>query len=220
MGFLEGMNPLDIAGKGVGLLGSLYSGVSNIIGGNKEVREAEQLLNEFEYPELNNVFEGMQLATLGGNILREDASQTSSDILDSARQSGGRFLGQAGVQAQRIQERASRTAAADIDQQFAAREKLIAQDDAAIRGMEERRSAEELAGIGSRLNYGKQQKQQGFRDFINTGFATSSMFGGQGTPSSQANGNAAGGTYGLPSYDFGYTSDDNVIKNAITPQSF
>lgn len=169
---------LAIGGQALGLATGLFSGLSNIFGGKKEENEAMRLMNEFEYPELNNVFEGMSLATLGGDILREDASQTSSDIIDAARQSGGRFLYGALPKVADITGNAARTAAADIDQQFARREQLKASDEQRIQGIMEGRAQEELAGIGARLNYGRQRKQQGFSDLLNTGFAAASMFGG------------------------------------------
>jgi hypothetical protein len=169
---------IPIAGQALGLLGGLAGSLGNIFGGRREEREAERLLEEFEYPELKNVYEGMSIATLGGDILREDAAQASADIIDAAREGGSRLLYGALPRAVDTTLGASRTAAADVDRQFSERERLRAGDEQRIQGINERRAEAEIAGIGARLNYGRQRKTAGMRDLVNTGFATASMFGG------------------------------------------
>lgn len=162
---------------GVGAVG----GAAKFFEGRKMQKRAEKLIDNFEFSELNNVQEDRQVSTRGADLVNEEANRMAATSVDALRSGGVRAIagGLGRVQAQRNQ--VSREAGADLDRQEKEIQAAVAQDNAAIRSMRERREANELSGYGQMMNVGMGMKYQGVSDVANAaGTMGTAMAGGSG----------------------------------------
>lgn len=154
-------------GNAVGVFGGLKK---NREGRNMQ-KKAQRFIDDFEYSDLQNSFDGVAPSTLGAELQRDELARGLSTSVDALRSGGIRGvlggLGRINMQNQY----ANRMVAADLDRQQKQIDFARAQDQSNIRAMEERRQAEELAGYGQMLNVGMQMKYGGIADIMNAGQA-------------------------------------------------
>jgi hypothetical protein len=165
---------------GLGIVG----GISNMISGAKEKRDAENALENYQRQELKNVAEGLQVSTLSSDLQREEQSRLASGQIQAARESGTRgMIGSLG----RIEagnQRVMRETGANLDMQQKQIDQIQAEDDARIRGMQENREQNDINALSSQYQAGKQEMFGGFGNIIQgtgmLGGAFGKMGGGQG----------------------------------------
>lgn len=169
-------------GSAVGAAG----GIGKYFEGRKMQKEAQKFIDSFEWKELKNAYENQQVSTLGADLQREEASRMASTMIDTLRQGGTRAIvgGLGQVEAQN--RMMNRQVASDLDQQQKQIDFAKSQDDAVIRGMEEKRQTDELQGYGQMMSTGMGMKYGGISDVVNATMMAGMTTGGQsGVPQAQ-----------------------------------
>lgn len=166
----------------------LAGGAAKFFEGRKMQRQAQQLIDNFEWRDLENAYTNKQVSTLGSDLMREENSRAMATATGALREGGSRALigGLGKVVSQ--SNTMNRQIAANLDEQQKALDLAAAADDVRIRSMVEERQANELAGYGEMLQQGRSMKNAGFSEGLNaigtlgTGVAgvTSSVKGGTG----------------------------------------
>jgi len=147
---------------GLGVIG----GISQMIGGAKEKRDAENALENYKRQELNNVAEGLQVSTLGSDLQREEQSRLASGQIQAARESGTRGMLGALGKIEAGNQRVMQQTGADLDMQQKQIDQMRAEDQARIRSMQENREIGDLSALSSQLQSGKQDMNMGMGNIV------------------------------------------------------
>lgn len=195
-------------GNAVGAIGGLKKGRE----GKLMQRAAQKKIDEFEFDELQNSYDGASVSTMGADLQKEQMSRNMATSVDALRSGGIRGvlggLGQINAQNQFN----TRQIGANLDQQQKAIDFARAGDQSQIRGMQENRQMQELQGYGQMLNTGMQMKYGAYADLMNAGQAQgqtnqsimSSIMGGMtGGIGGGAMGGGGGGQAPAPSTPYG-----------------
>ncbi len=147
-----------------GLLGGLVKagvGLFKASEGKKERRKGEKALRNYERNPLENAYGTTQVSRLGADLQVEEQARQSSSILEALQRSGTRgIIGGAGRLA--IQSNVfNRQIGSGLDRQQKELDMLEAQDEARLRMIKEERDSQNLAGIGQRIQQGRQSQQSG-----------------------------------------------------------
>lgn len=141
-----------------------YKGVS-------DSNKAEDALNKYKRQDIenSNPYEGMQINTVGSDLMREETQRTSANTVNALRNMGtrGASMAQGVVAANNVANKEGR---AYLDNQIRERDYAIAGDDVNTRGMMEQRENADLAGLGNAMQVGDQNAWSGFRGMANAGF--------------------------------------------------
>lgn len=161
---------------GIGAAG----GIAKFFEGRKMQQKANAFIENFEWQDLKNSFEDVQVSTLGSDLRREEAGRTTATSVDAVRSGGQRSIigGLGRVQAQN--NLVNKEIAANLDEQQKRLDYAAAQDDQQIRAMTEQRQAQELQGYGQMANVGMNMKYGGIADMLNTAGFASQLGGGGG----------------------------------------
>ena len=163
---------------GISALGGLFGGHRKAREGRRMRKKAQGFIDNFEWEELQNVYDSVGVSRLGADLQREELARTTATSVDALQRGGIRGvlggLGRVGMQNQF----ANRQIGADLDRQRQTIDFAQAQDQGVIRGMTERRQSDELQGYGQMLNVGMQTQNQGITDMVNAGFAGAQLLGG------------------------------------------
>lgn len=141
------------------------------ITGAVQASKARKALEGFQRQELKNVTEGMRVSTLGAELQTREAQRRFATSVDALRSGGVRGLvGGLGAQEQLLQNQQAGIAA-DLDRQQMMIERLRAQDEARIQGMQENRDSFEIGRIAGQQAAGRAQIGSALGDVA--GIATS-----------------------------------------------
>lgn len=145
----------------------LVGGAAKFFEGRKMQRQAQQLIDNFEWQDLENAYTNKQVSTLGSDLMREENARAMSTATGALREGGSRALigGLGKVVSQ--SNTTNREIAANLDEQQKALDLAAAADDVRIRSMVEERQANELAGYGEMLQQGRSMKNAGFSEGLN-----------------------------------------------------
>lgn len=164
-----------------------------VIGAN-QAKKAKDALKDYNRQKLGNVAERIEISTRGAELQRTELARAAATSIQALQMAGTRgVVGGLGTTHKAVAVQSEKIAA-DLDRQEKERQKLIAQDDARIRDMIERREEQDLAGIGQQLATGQQNMMSGIQG---AGSAMAGMGGMMGTgaqPGGMAGGMAGGGT--------------------------
>lgn len=168
---------------------ALAGSALQIYQGEKQRKEGEAALNDFERQELENIYKDMPISLMGSNLRREDASQATANLTEAARGSGIRGVFGALPRIQAGNNQASRQNQLDVDNQIMKRNYAIAGDEGRIQNMQENRDNQDLQGIGQQIAVGQQNTATGIRGAFNglalAGSGVEGTIGGGGeTPQS------------------------------------
>lgn len=157
---------MAIATAAQGAIG-LVGGAAKFFEGRKMQRQAQQLIDNFEWQDLENAYTNKQVSTLGSDLMREENSRAMATATGALREGGSRALigGLGKVVSQ--SNTMNRQIAANLDEQQKALDLAAAADDVKIRSMVEQRQADELAGYGEMLQQGRSMKNAGFSEGLN-----------------------------------------------------
>lgn len=165
--------PVPFAAIAVGI-SALSSGV-NLVSGLSRKAKAKRALKNFKRQELRNVTEGMRVSTLGAEFKMQEASRRFASSVDALRSGGVRgVVGGLGRQEQ-IQQVGMNQITADLDRQQMMIERMRAQDEARIRGMQERREDAAIAGLGKEISEGRNQAMAGAAGLAKSAVAASQV---------------------------------------------
>ena len=148
-------------------IGAAVSGYS-IYQGEKQKKEAKKALNNLDQQALENVYQDLPISTVGSDVLKEQNSRTTSQLVGASRNAGIRGVLSEVPKIQSFSNDANREGQAYLDNQVQDRNRLIASDNQRIQGMEEQRYNAELAGIGQLMEVGQAYTDQGIRGLGNT----------------------------------------------------
>ena len=145
----------------------LAGGAAKFFEGRKMQRQAQQLIDNFEWQDLENAYTNKQVSTLGSDLMREENARAMATATGTLREGGSRALigGLGKVVSQ--SNTTNREIAANLDEQQKALDLAAAADDVRIRSMVEERQANELAGYGEMLQQGRSMKNAGFSEGLN-----------------------------------------------------
>ena len=168
-----GAEAAGLAGAGIGAIG----GIAKTIIGAKQAREAQEAIDSYQRQDLNNVFEGLSVSTLGADLQREELARASATSVGALQTAGARALvgGIGTVQQQNVTQ--SRQIGADLDVQQKEIDKLRAQDNARIQQLMEQRENADLAGLGQQLAVGQQNIFGGIGDATQAGTSFANLAG-------------------------------------------
>ena len=151
----------------VGVAG--VSVVSGIIASSKAKKEKKRIAREIanqKRPELQNIAEGLQVSTRGTDLQREEVSRNSATSLDSLADAGTRALGVGVGRVAQANADSNSQIGANLDEQQKNIDMIRAQDNGAIRGIKEQRSAADLAALSSQYNAANQAQQDANANII------------------------------------------------------
>lgn len=173
-------------------IGALTGGFQ-LFQGIKQSKEAKKQLNEFDRQVLDNVYEDMQVSTVGSDLMREEAGRTTASLVDASRNAGirGVFGAIPRIAAQNNSQ--NQQSQAYLDRQVQNRSQLIAGDNQRIQGMQEARDNQELAGIGQLAQTGQQNTWSGIRGVANSAIYAAQNVDWDGEGSAVQNGEVVGG---------------------------
>lgn len=143
---------------------ALGQAASGIIGKNK----AKKDLRNLEVPELENAFEDIPISTLGSDLIREEAANTTANLIDASRSGGVRSVASSLPKIQAVNNEINQGAMKYLDDQVTERNYNIAQDDMRIRNMVENRYLGDVQGLNNEIQAQNQNIWSGLRGLGNT----------------------------------------------------
>lgn len=149
------MAAITTAAIGVGIAGY------QVAKGVKDAKDAKRALSQYERQELDNAYKDIQISTFGEELLREENARTSAGLTDAARNGGSRSIIGAIPKVVGATNEINQQAAKLIDGQVIDREYAIAQENARIKGITERRDEQNIGALGSQVMAGEQNTWSG-----------------------------------------------------------
>lgn len=151
------------------------SAATKTIGGAVQAHNAKEEIDNYERQDLINPYKGLSVSRLGADIATEEQARATSTGISALQKSGIR--GASGSIGDLVSSEMTniRKIGANLDQQQLELEKMIAADDATIRGMYETREREDLAGLGAMYNAGNQTMWSGIGDITQIGMAAAGL---------------------------------------------
>lgn len=156
------MGAVTAASAGLGVIG----GLSQMISGSKEKRDAQRALENYQRQQLKNVQENRTVSTLGSDLQREEQQRLAATQVDALRGGGTRALVGGLGRVESGNQRVNQQISADLDMQQKEIDAAIAQDQANIRGMQENRENADIAALSSQYMAGKQDQNTGMGNII------------------------------------------------------
>jgi len=155
-------------GAGAAIAGGLgvANGLSQMISGAKEKRNAQRALENYQRQQLENVQKDRTVSTLGSDLQREEAARLAATQVDALRGGGTRALVGGLGRVEAGNQRVNQQISADLDMQQKEIDAAIAQDDANIRAMQENRENADIAALSSQYQSGKQDQNTGIGNAI------------------------------------------------------
>ncbi|WP_430611506.1 hypothetical protein [Flavobacterium sp. JP2137] len=141
-------------------LGVAAAGYS-IYEGQEKKKKANTELNNYERQALDNAFEDIQISTIGSDILREESSRNSANIVEAVQGSGARGIGATLPKLQMETNAVNRQIQKDLDDQVTKREYAIAGDETRIRDIREDRDNQNINALSSQVQAGEDMKWNG-----------------------------------------------------------
>lgn len=142
-------------------------GAAKFFEGRKQQKEADKAIDSFEWQDLSNPFETLQVSTLGAENAVEQANIEAATATEALRGSGTRGIvaGLGAVEANKA--RVNREVGANLDTQRKEIDKMAAMQKVKNQEVIEGRQEDELAGYGAQLAAGQATKFAGLTDFTN-----------------------------------------------------
>lgn len=183
----------------------IASGISN-------TKKAKDAINDFNRQELQNPFENIQISTLKADQQTE-ANNVNLASSVSALQRGGTRAVLGGIP--RINQQnvlLQNLISADLDRQDKERQRLIAQQDTRIQGIQENRENQALQGLGQQLQTGRQDTFSGLTNLASAGLALGSATSQGGSSTSQGGQTSTTG-FGFRQSSFASNPNDASLFN-------
>jgi hypothetical protein len=126
----------------------------------------------------------MQISPIGSDLMREESSRNMATAMNRIGNAGTRAIIGATPKLIAEQNNVDRTIQKELDDQFQKRGYAIAGDQAQIRGMQEQREYQDLAGLGNAIDTAKQDQNMGMNTMLNSAM----MFAPNGSGTEKASG--------------------------------
>lgn len=141
-------------------------GIYQTISGAIRARDAKNALNNYQRQDLNNVAEDLTVSTLGADLQREESARLGATQVDALQGAGARGLIGGLGRVEAGNQRLNREIGADLDRQQKDIDRMIANDNAAIRGMQESRENADIAALSSQFSAGQQNAYTGLGNVV------------------------------------------------------
>ena len=161
-------------GAGTGLLTSGFQAYQ----GYEKNKKAERDLSEYQRQELKNNYEDVQISTLGSDLMRDENGRTTASLVDASRGGGLRGIFGGIPKIQEYNSNENQKAQVQLDDQFNKRQYAIAEDNSRLQNIKEMRDRENIAGMSSQAQAGRQDMWSGA-----LGLAKSTMYAADNTDS-------------------------------------
>ena len=148
---------------------TLAKGASDTIMASKEKKKRQAELDAYQRQKLedSNVYKSMGISTIGSDLMREESSRNIATAMNSIGNAGTRAIIGATPKLVAEQNNVDRAIQKDLDEQVQKRDYAIAGDDAQIRGMQEQREYQDLAGLGNAIDTARQDQNMGMNTMLN-----------------------------------------------------
>lgn len=146
---------------------TLAKGAYDSVKAHKEKKEHQAELDAYQRQDLNNAYKNLQISTIGTDLMREESSRNMATAMNSIGNAGTRAIIGATPKLVAEQNNVDRTIQKDLDEQVQKRDYAIAGDDAQIRGMQEQREYQDLAGLGNAIDVARQDQNMGMNTMLN-----------------------------------------------------
>lgn len=168
---------IAVVGAAVAGAAALAKGITGAV----QAAKAKKALKNFQRQELKNITGGMRVSSLEAQFNTQEAQRRFDTSVDALRSGGVRGvvggLGRQEMLAQNVQQRAS----AGLDQQQVMIDRMRAQDEARIQGIQEQRDSFDIGQLAGQQAAGRAQIGSALGDVA--GIASSFISpAGQGTP--------------------------------------
>lgn len=179
------------------------------IQGAKQVKDAENALNNLKLPEWQNPYENMQVSTLGADLQRQESQRNAASGIEALQGAGVRGIVGGVGRVQSEEQRVNQQIAADLDRQQKELDQQKAQAYMQIKGVEEQRYRGDVEALSSQVNQGNQMMWTGIGGIAESGMAAiSANSKGTETDTSKTSTSKGGGMtqnqfnnkFGMPKY--------------------
>lgn len=140
--------------------------------GQKQKKRAQSELDKYQRVELNNAYENIPISTVGSDLMREQTSALSADMIDVARNSTPRVAMGMMPSIQANINKNNQETRAYIDNQITNRNYAVAGDNIRIQGVKEGRDNQNINALSTQIQSGRQDMWSGF-----LGLGKSLMYG-------------------------------------------
>ena len=145
----------------------LAKGAYDTVQASKEKKRKQAELDAYQRQTLENTYKNMQISTIGSDLMREESSRNIATAMNSIGNAGTRAIIGATPKLVAEQNNVDRAIQKDLDEQVQKRDYAIAGDDAQIRGMQEQREYQDLAGLGNAIDTARQDQNMGMNTMLN-----------------------------------------------------
>ena len=154
---------------------TLAKGAYDTISASKRQKQRQAEYDAYQRQKLedSNVYKKMQISTIGSDLMREESSRNMATAMNSIGNAGTRAIIGATPKLVAEQNNVDRAIQKDLDEQVQKRDYAIAGDDAQIRGMQEQREYQDLAGLGNAIDTARQDQNMGMNTMLNGAMAGS-----------------------------------------------
>ena len=148
---------------------TLAKGAYDTVQASKEKKRKQAEFDAYQRQKLedSNVYKKMQISTIGSDLMREESSRNIATAMNSIGNAGTRAIIGATPKLVAEQNNVDRAIQKDLDEQVQKRDYAIAGDDAQIRGMQEQREYQDLAGLGNAIDTARQDQNMGMNTMLN-----------------------------------------------------
>ena len=137
--------------------------------GISQTSKANKALDKFRRQDLKNVTEGMRVSTLGAQLNTQEAQRRFASSVDALRSGGVRgVVGGLGAQEMLMQNQQA-SISAELDRQQVMIDRIRAQDEANIRGMQEQRDSFDQQVLLGQKAAGRQATMSAVGDLAKAG---------------------------------------------------
>jgi len=164
-------------------------GIYQTIAGAKEKKQAEDALANYERQKLENVAKDLQVSTLGADRQLAEQARLASTQIGASREGGTRSIIGAMGRIEAGNQAVNDQITADLDQQRKDIDRMIATDNANIRGMQENRENADISALSSQYQAGKQDMNMGIGQIVQGIGSVANQFGPTGAKTADAIGN-------------------------------
>lgn len=163
---MPGITTTILAGGAAAM--SIGKGISDISKGKKMEREARRKREEYQMPELSNIYAGLAIPTSSARMQQESAMQTQADLSYMVGQAGAQAAIGAAPGLAESTRRSIESIGAQLEQSEFRLRQMIAEDEARIRNIREQRAQADLQGLGVQEAYGQSLQSAGAGRIVST----------------------------------------------------
>lgn len=163
---------MSFVSAGIGVAGVGLSAYK-MIKEESRAKAAAKALENYKRQDFVNTGEGLQVSTLGADYSKENLSRMNESYIQALREGGTRALMGGLGRLQTNTQDMNKQIAADLDQQQKQIDMYKAQEEQNIRNLKEGREQQDIAGLSSQYNAGREGSGQALGSMLSAAGMTS-----------------------------------------------